>query len=104
MIFLPFDPSKTLEYATLENRDFLIPEGTYPLRMTWSPKFKKLMPEICDVPEREGIRIHLGTKPEHSQGCVLVTLPISLENIKSFINYQEKYNENEQLQICIRRA
>ena len=98
---LPFE--KPLVYPTLENRDFLIPEGTYPLRMTWSPKFRKLMPEICDVPEREGIRIHCGTKPEHSTGCVLVS-PLALENIKAFINRIKIYHENEELYIEIRRA
>ena len=69
-IVLPFE--QPIEGATLENADHLIPSGTYPLKKTWSPRFKKMMPEICDVRERNGIRIHLGTKPEHSTGCVLV--------------------------------
>ena len=63
-IVLPFE--QPIEGSTLENADHLIPAGTYPLKKTWSPRFKKMMPEICDVPERNGIRIHLGTKPEHS--------------------------------------
>jgi len=86
-IMLPFE-SGQLVYDTLENSDFIIPAGTYPLQMTWSPKFKKQMPEICEVPEREGIRIHRGTKPEHSTGCVLVNLE-ALTNIKAFIAYVE---------------
>ena len=68
---LPFD-DQTFEYPTLENADYLIPAGTYSLKKTWSPRFKKPMPEILDVPNRTGIRIHMGTKPEHSTGCVLV--------------------------------
>ena len=99
---LPFDPKAALAYPTLENADFLIPEGTYPLRLTWSPKFRKLMPEICDVPDREGIRIHLGTKPEHSTGCVLVNLE-ALENIKIFINRIKNWYEEETF-ICITHA
>ena len=99
-ITLPFDERKPIVCETLENADFLIPDGTYPLKMTWSPRFKKDMPEICDVPEREGIRIHMGTRPEHSQGCVLVNF-MSLENIKAFINRIDKWYENEPLYIRI---
>ena len=99
---VPFDPDKPLTYDTLENADFLIPEGTYPLRNTWSPKFKKFMPEICDVPERTGIRIHLGTKPEHSTGCVLVGFE-ALTNTRIFIDRIDKFYENEELYIQIKQ-
>ena len=57
---------------TLENAQYIIPEGKYELAMTWSPRFKKIMPLVYSVPGRSGIRIHRGTKPEHSKGCVLV--------------------------------
>ena len=86
--------------ATLENADYLIPAGTYPLQMTWSPRFNKNMPEICEVPEREGIRIHLGTKPSHSTGCVLVSA-FGLSAVEAFINYYKKYYEDENIQIQI---
>ena len=85
---------------TIENADFLIPAGKYPLRLTWSPRFKKLMPLIDEVPEREGIRIHMGTKPEHSQGCVLVSY-LALENLKVLFNQRKKWYEEDELQICI---
>ena len=87
---------------TLENADYIIPEGIYPLKMTWSPKFKKFMPEICNVPERDGIRIHCGTKPEHSQGCVLVQNQGALETVKASINFVNKFCEDERLEIQIR--
>ena len=89
---------------TLENAEFLIPAGTYPLDLTWSPRFKKLMPLISDVPEREGIRIHMGSVPEHSEGCVLVPNQLHMESIKCFINYCHKYYEDEQLNIQIADA
>lgn len=85
---------------TLENADFLIPEGMYPLDITWSPKFKKNMPEIKDVPDREGIRIHRGTIPEHSTGCVLVNA-MTLESVKAFVNRIKKYIEDEEVYIKI---
>ena len=84
---------------TLENAEFIIPEGKYELKMTYSPRFKKMMPLIGNVPGRSGIRIHGGTKPEHSTGCVLVSNPKDREKITEFIN-QNKQN-NEKTFICI---
>ena len=84
-----------MTFDTLENADFLIPAGTYPLRLTWSPRFRKEMPLIDEVPEREGIRIHMGTRPEHSTGCVLVSAE-ALDYIKTLFNQRKKwYSENE---------
>ena len=88
-------------FGTMENADYIIPAGRYPLKMTWSPKFKKNMPEICDVPERDGIRLHCGTAPEHSLGCVLfyegkqLDRVMALETLKAFINFNDKYNEED---------
>ena len=80
-----------LTYDTLENADFIIPAGKYPVSLTWSPKFRKLLPLIEDVPEREGIRIHTGSVPEHSTGCVL-TNPAAMANLTILFNYIEKIN------------
>ena len=44
----------------------------YHVAVTQSPKFKRLLPIVQNVPNRSGIRIHRGTKPEHSTGCILV--------------------------------
>ena len=61
------------DIATLENADYIIPEGNYPVSVTFSPRFKRILPLIGNVPSRSGIRIHRGTKPEHSKGCILVS-------------------------------
>ena len=87
-------------YATLENADFIIPAGTYPLRLTWSPRFRKDMPLIDEVPEREGIRIHMGTRPEHSTGCVLVSAE-ALDNLKVLFNQRRKWYGEEELTLRI---
>jgi len=87
-------------FPTLENADFIIPAGTYPLKRTWSPKFKKMLPIIEDVPDRDGIRIHMGTKPEHSTGCVLVNAKTQ-SNLNIMFNYIEKYYDNEEISIRI---
>lgn len=85
---------------TLENADFLIPEGTYPVERTWSPRFKKFLPEIQNVPDRSGIRIHRGTIPEHSQGCILTDMR-GMANLDVLFN-QVDFSENESVQIVIR--
>ena len=107
---------------TLERVGYQIPALCYPVRVTMSPKFRRLLPIVQNVPRtlpvftsdsaheyrdsdtrsggnllrstltnaseqnkiykisaptgqgdlRTGIRFHVGTKPEHSTGCVLV--------------------------------
>jgi len=49
-----------------------IPFGKYPVSVTMSPKFKRELPLIHNVPEFEGIRIHRGNKPQDTAGCILV--------------------------------
>ena len=87
-------------YPTLENADFIIPAGTYPLRLTWSPRFKKMLPLIDEVPDREGIRIHLGTKPEHSTGCVLVS-QAAIDDLQILFNQRKKWYDEEEMLICV---
>ena len=49
-----------------------IPAGRYDVAVTWSPKFKRRLPLLLNVPYRSGIRIHAGNNPEDSSGCILV--------------------------------
>ena len=83
---------KTRNFPSLENADFLIPAGTYQVDYTWSPKFKKLMPLIQNVPDREGIRIHRGSLPEHSHGCILTDMA-GMSYLQVLFNIIEKKNE-----------
>ena len=57
---------------TLERVGYQILPLYYHVAVTQSPKFKRLLPIVQNVPNRSGIRIHRGTKPEHSTGCILV--------------------------------
>lgn len=47
-----------------------IPEGMYEVKLTHSPRFKKILPEILNVPNFSGIRIHSLNKAEESEGCI----------------------------------
>lgn len=49
-----------------------IPYGAYEVGLTYSNRFKKVMPQIFDVPGFTGIRIHNGNTIEHTAGCPLV--------------------------------
>ena len=80
---------------TLEHVGYQIPALCYHVAVTQSPKFKRLLPIVQNVPRlpiggtpsnspspiasnpsplayRTGIRIHRGSKPQHSTGCILV--------------------------------
>jgi len=89
---------ETFSMPSLENADYLIPAGTYPVERTWSPRFKKFLPLIENVPDRDGIRIHRGTIPEHSKGCILLDLA-GMSNITILFNQLENEEENAQIDI-----
>ena len=48
-----------------------IPYGKYKVILSYSPKFKRELPEILEVPNFQGIRIHRGNKISDTLGCVL---------------------------------
>ena len=58
---------------TMENADYLVPALVYKVAVTMSPKFGRLLPVLQQVPGRTGIRFHRGCRPEHSEGCILVS-------------------------------
>lgn len=49
-----------------------IPYGTYEIKWTYSPRFKKYTPQLMNVPSFEGIRIHNGNSSDHTEGCLLL--------------------------------
>lgn len=49
-----------------------IPFGTYEVVLFMSPKFKRLLPRLLNVPHFEGILIHNGTDENSTSGCIIV--------------------------------
>ena len=77
---------------TLERVGYQIPALCYHLAVTQSPKFRRLLPIVQNVPQRSGIRFHRGTKPEHSTGCVLVVG----DNNNNSNNINQQHSAGEQ--------
>lgn len=82
-----------------------IPEGEYEVIKDFGGKLPakydkrfgglghKGMLEVSNVLGRNGINIHIGNKPEHSQGCILVGYSINVkeENAAKILNSKDAY-------------
>lgn len=64
----------TLERPYLDNQRNIscIPEGTYEVRRDRTGRFTWFA--VQNVPNRTAIEFHEGTKPEHSEGCILMSV------------------------------
>jgi len=49
-----------------------IPRGRYPVTVSVSRRFGREMPEVLDVPEFRGVRIHGGNTEHDTLGCPLL--------------------------------
>lgn len=61
------DTGETKVYA-----ETAIPFGTYEVVLTLSPKFKRRLPRLLNVPGFDGILIHRGNTAKDSAGCLIV--------------------------------
>ena len=72
--------------------------GVVGVVVTESPKFKRLMPYVCQVLGRSGIRIHRGSRPEFCTGCILVR-DSDTERYLAYNMLSEQNYESLQLEI-----
>lgn len=49
-----------------------IPTGKYDVVLTFSPRFKRVLPLLLNVPGYQYIRVHNGNRPDSTEGCLLV--------------------------------
>lgn len=49
-----------------------IPEGVYVVVVSFSARFKRPLPELLNVPNFSGVRIHTGNTDANTDGCILV--------------------------------
>lgn len=49
-----------------------IPTGRYDVILTFSPRFKRVLPLLLNVPGYQYIRVHNGNRPDSTEGCLLV--------------------------------
>lgn len=76
-------------WLTLENAEYIIPMGVYPVEYTWSPKFNRLLP-LLKVPHRKGIRIHAGNSAADTKGCILLGLQVRSQDNEFFLTDSRK--------------
>lgn len=66
-----------------------IPKGTYKITMEYSPKFKRILPKLHNVPHFIGILIHSGTDENSSSGCIIV----GMNNVKGKVVESRKTSD-----------
>lgn len=49
-----------------------IPKGEYRVTLEFSPHFQRILPRLHDVPQFEGVLIHIGNRAQDTEGCILV--------------------------------
>ncbi|QOR57635.1 putative transpeptidase [uncultured phage cr130_1] len=86
-----------------------IPTGIYRIVISYSNRFKKLMPLLLNVPGFSGIRIHTGNTEKDSLGCILVgknkaigKVLESRDTYNKLFSILQKANEKEIIKITIK--
>ncbi|MBP1592995.1 MAG: hypothetical protein H6Q12_13 [Bacteroidetes bacterium] len=70
-----------------------IPAGTYKVIVNVSPKFKRLLPRLLNVPGFDGILMHRGNTAKDSSGCILVGENKKVGMVLNSTYYEERLTE-----------
>lgn len=65
-----------------------IPTGTYRLQVSESPRFKRELIEVLDVPGFSGIRIHRGNTTADTEGCILPGVNNAVGRVSDSTKYE----------------
>lgn len=49
-----------------------VPAGTYKVKLGYSNRFRRILPQVLDVPHFIGILIHTGNSNKDTEGCIIV--------------------------------
>lgn len=52
-------------------KETAIPAGRYQVVLSFSNRFQKFLPEVLNVPNYVGVRIHSGNRADDTEGCIL---------------------------------
>ena len=87
-----------------------IPYGVYKIVLTMSPRFKKILPLLLDVPHFEGVRIHTGNTEKDTEGCILVgynkvkgkviNSKIVFDKVMKYLELATINNEKITIEVC----
>lgn len=88
-----------------------IPEGRYKVIVNRSPKFKRMLPRLLDVPHFDGILIHRGNTAADTAGCILPGENRIVGRVVNSTHYEvlitnrllEAQNKGEDIYITVRR-
>lgn len=67
-----------------------IPYGEYEIIVNYSPRFKRELPRLLNVPHFEGILIHRGNTHKDSSGCILVGENTKVGMVLNSTKYEEE--------------
>lgn len=70
-----------------------IPEGRYRVILSYSDRFKRIMPEILNVPYFAAIRIHSGNTTADTAGCPLLGKNNEIGKVNYSRHFSDKLNE-----------
>lgn len=87
-----------------------IPCGVYEIVLTMSPRFKKVLPLLLNVPHFEGVRIHTGNTEKDTEGCILVgynkvkgkviNSKIAFDKVMKYLELATINNEKITIEVC----